>query len=148
MSNIFFDLLVETNITGHIFSKVIKEYLFERNVKLNHSQIFLLHFLIKKGGKTSMSLLEGLMSPITKNSCYNINNLAEREYISKINGDYLDRDGRKEYIFITQKGIDLYKDIGIYTGDRANELIKRLKWDKEKHDGYMRDLMNLRLIQK
>lgn len=103
-------LLKET----HSFQKCLSDYLRKSFVPINVSQVIILHFLQETDGKISHVELTEKMKGLYSNYNYMINNLNNNGYILKKSGMDIGLDNRCTFLFITEKGKELYRNIRLY----------------------------------
>lgn len=139
------ELIKESIICAQDFSTMIKNYLIENKHNCNVTQIFILHSLIQLGGSSPIFKIEKEMQFISKNSSYNIQNLANDGYISKERIKYEREDARYGFATITKKGRQLHQDVCDFTMSRISKILNR-GWTEDTFQDYIKKIEDLRFI--
>lgn len=150
MTEIYFELLINSKLTYAILSSVIKNYCVNKEIELNTTQVLLLYFLINKfEGKTPIYNFEKEMQKMTRNHSYNFKELCHKGYVTKVKGNKVNADPRHSIIFITEKGFKVYEEICHHVRNKLNKLEKfnGLNWNGERSERYIKDSQDLQLIE-
>lgn len=139
----YITLLVETEKTSRLISRLLKDYIVEYRIPCNITQIIILHFIKKIGGSTSPYEIQNNMDFLSTNNHYNLQCLIKNGYIEQRSGREIGMDSRCVFVYITSKGKDLYKGICEYTTKKMDSLKEELGWEENNFSEYFADLTAL-----
>lgn len=146
MSSVYFDLLIETERTAKLMSRVVKNYIMDTHSPCNVAQIMILHILMEMGGARSPHEIASNMEYLYTNSTYNFQSLLRHGYIEQINGEFVGVDKRCVFFEVSVEGKKLYENVCSFVDDKMKRIKERLHWSEENFTDYFDDLTALQSI--
>src|SRR4029077_17378317 len=142
----YFELLIETERTYRKFIKLIKDYMLENHIPCNITQIVVLHFLIKMNGTASPTEIHKETEVMCTNNYSNFQSLIKYGYITQKSGRDIEMDSRCVFLYITEKGKELYKDLCDFTNEKMKHMKEDLQWEEDDFINYLSDLSALQEV--
>lgn len=146
MSNIYFDLLIETEKVAKLMNRVIKNYIMDSHIPCNVAQIVILHLLIKMGGPRAPHEIANNMEHLYKNNTYNFQILLKNGYISQRDGKAVGLDKRCVFFDVTDEGNKLYKSVCAYLDSKMKLIKEKFYWSEDNFTDYFDDLEAFKVL--
>jgi len=129
MNNDYFKVMLELIKISNELQKNISGFCKKSFISINTSQSLILYLLEESGGKMSHLELKERIAGLYTNINYTIQMLDDRGYIIRKSGTEEGLDKRCTYIYLTEKGKEVYRKISEYSFSKKGELEKE-RWYK------------------